>query len=132
MTRRQMLDFKLDIPERLSTACQVFGALGLLAALGAAPGFQQVEITAAVAIALEVTHVREQRIVRLLAAEPIQGAVGKDALKEHRQLVGRFVPIVLGQSHHAVLHDVQGRFLVANVVQRALEGTLVHALEEVG
>ena len=57
LTRRQMLDFKLDIPERLSTACQVFGALGLLATLGAAPGFQQVEITAAVAIALKVTHV---------------------------------------------------------------------------
>ena len=81
--------------------------------------------------AFEVAHARKQCIACLLAPEPVQRAVGQDALEEHGQLVRRLVAVVLGQARHAVLHDIQGRFLIAHMVQRALEGALFHALQEV-
>jgi hypothetical protein len=37
---------------------------------------------------------------------------------------------VFSQFHHAVLHDVQCRFLVANVIDRAFEGPLFYAFQE--
>ena len=69
--------------------------------------------------------------MRFLAPKPVQRAVGQNAVKQHRQLVGRFVAVMRGQFHHAVLHDVQSRFFIAHVVQRALEGTLFDAFEEI-
>ena len=87
---------------------------------------------AVLARAFKVAQAGEQGIARLLPAEPVQRAVGQNALEQHGQFARRFVAVMFGQLEHAVLDDVQGRFLVANVVQRALEGTLVHALEEVG
>jgi hypothetical protein len=74
-------------------------------------------------------HVGEQGIARLLAAEPVQRAVGQDALEQHGQLFRRLVPIVLGQLDHAVLHDVQGGLRRARG-NRALEGALFHVFEE--
>ena len=75
---------------------------------------------------------REQRIVRFLAPKPVQCAVGQDAVKQHGQFIGGFVAVMRGQLHHAVLHDVQGRFLIADVVERALKGSLFNADEEIG
>ena len=75
---------------------------------------------------------REQRIVRFLAPKPVQCAVGQDAVKQHGQFIGGFVAVMRGQLHHAVLHDVQGRFFIAYVVERALEGAFFDAFEEIG
>ena len=40
--------------------------------------------------------------------------------------------VMLGQLHHAFLHDIEGRFLIANMVDRAFEGSFLNALEEFG
>lgn len=39
--------------------------------------------------------------------------------------------IVLGQLHHAVLHDVQGRLVLANVVERPLESAFFNTFQEI-
>lgn len=67
-----------------------------------------------------------------LFAKPIQRAVAQNALKQHGQLGGGLVAVVVGQFHHAVLHDVKCRFLIANVVIRALERALFNVFEELG
>ena len=69
--------------------------------------------------------------MRFLPAKPVQRAVGQDAVKQHGQFRDRLVAIVLGQLEHAVLDDIQGRFFVTDVVERALESTFFHAFEEV-
>jgi len=75
----------------------------------------------------------EKRALRVfLPTEPVERAIRQDPLEQHRQFVGRLVPVVLSQLHHAVLHDVQGGLLVAHVIDRALESPLFDALEEVG
>jgi len=40
------------------------------------------------------------------------------------------VPVVLGELHHAVLHNVQGGFLISHMVERALEGALFDATQK--
>src|SRR3989344_2494953 len=63
------------------------------------------------------------------------GNLGFNPVKDLRppgQLSRRLVPIVLCQLEHAVLHDVERRFLIANVVDRALECALFYTFEEVG
>ena len=40
--------------------------------------------------------------------------------------------VVFGQLHHALLHDIEGRFLIADMVDRAFEGPFLNALEEFG
>ena len=92
----------------------------------------RIKIRAIFTWAFEVAHARKQCIARLLAAKPVQGAVGKNPLEQHGQFARRFVPVMLGQLEHAVLHDVERRFLVANVVDRALECALFYAFEEIG
>ena len=42
------------------------------------------------------------------------------------------VGVLLGQPDHRVLHDVERRIVVAHGIDRALEGALLDALEEVG
>jgi hypothetical protein len=44
----------------------------------------------------------------------------------------RLVAVVLRQLHHAVLHDVERRFFVPHVVDRALESASFDAFQEVG
>ena len=48
------------------------------------------------------------------------------------RLLGRLVPVVLGELHHAVLHDVERRLFVPYVVDGALECPSFDALQEVG
>ncbi len=57
---------------------------------------------------------------------------GQDALEQHRQLGGRLVAVVLGQLHHAVLHDVERRFLVSHVIDRPLESAAFDAFRKSG
>ena len=83
-------------------------------------------------VGFEVGQIRKQGVAGLLPAEPVQGAVGQDPLEQHGQFGQRLVAVVLGQLHHAVLDDVQGGFLVANVVDRALESPFLDAFQEVG
>ena len=72
----------------------------------------------------------EQGFLRLLTSEPVQRAVRENALEEHGQLIDGLVPIVLGQLEHAVLHDIQGGLLIADVKIAALECALFYAFEE--
>ena len=125
-------DFGFDFAKNLGPAGQVFGAFGALAAVGAGVRLQQIKIHAIFARSLEVAHARKQCIAGFLTPKPVQRAVGQDPLVQHGELVGRFVTVVFGQLEHAVLHDVQRRFLIANMVERALEGALFYTFEEVG
>jgi hypothetical protein len=74
--------------------------------------FQKIEITV-FRRRFKVTHVGKQGVAGLLSAEPVQDAVGQDALEKHRQLGDGLVAVVFRQLHHAVLDDVQRRFVVA-------------------
>ena len=42
------------------------------------------------------------------------------------------MPVVLSQFHHAVLHDIEGGFVVSYVVDRTLEGALFDAFQKLG
>ena len=63
------------------------------------------------------------------SALPLIGAVGAAV---GQQLIGRLVAVVLHQLHHAVLHDIQCRLVIAHMVDRTLESAFFHAFEEVG
>lgn len=77
-------------------------------------------------------HIGKQGIVGFLAPEPIKGAVGQYPVKQHGELFGRFVAIVLCQFHHALLNDIQRRFVIAHMVHRPFEGALFHAFQKFG
>lgn len=68
----------------------------------------------------------------LLSAKPIQRAVAENPLEQHRQFARGFVSVVMRQLHHAVLNDVQCRFLVAHMKVRALERSFFDAFKELG
>lgn len=53
-------------------------------------------------------------------------------MKQHRQLFGGFIAVVLAEFHHAVLHDVEGGFLIANMKPCALKSTFFDAFKELG
>jgi hypothetical protein len=80
----------------------------------------------------EVAHIGKQRISSFLPSKPVQCAVGQDPVEQHGQLCNWLVAVMLCQFHHAVLHDIQGRFFVADVINRALESSFFYAFEEVG
>ena len=75
----------------------------------------------------EVFHIGKQRVAGFLSPEPVQGAVGQDAVEQHGQFLRGFVAVMLRQFQHAVLHDVQGGLLVADVVNRTFERSFLHA-----
>jgi hypothetical protein len=66
-----------------------------------------------------------------LPAKPVQSAIRQDALEEHGQFFHGFVTVVFRQLHHAVLHYVQCRLVVADVINRSLESAFFHALQKV-
>ena len=66
------------------------------------------------------------------SVKEVQRAIGQDAMKEHGQLCGGLVAIVLCEFEHAVLHDIEGRFLVTDVVDGAFKRTFFHAFQEFG
>ena len=131
LTRRQGLDLHFDGVQDLRAPGGVFGAFDGLAVGAAGKGLQQVE-PAVLAVGLEVAQVGKQRIARFLTAKPVQRGVGQNALKQQGQLGGGLVAVVLGQLHHAVLHDVERRVFVAHMVERALERALFHAAQQIG
>jgi hypothetical protein len=53
----------------------------------------------------------ENRALRVFGAKPVQCAVGQNALEQHGQLGDGLVTVVFGQLHHAVLNNVQRRFI---------------------
>ncbi len=66
------------------------------------------------------------------AAIRVADGILQDALKQWSQFLGRPVAIFLGKPHHAVLHDIEGGFLVAHGENRLFEGAPLDAGEEVG
>jgi hypothetical protein len=52
--------------------------------------------------------------------------------KQHRQLGGGLVAVVLRELHHAVLHDIERRFFIPHVIDRALESASFDAFQEIG
>ena len=106
--------------------------VGAFAVVGSGIGFEQIKFSAILSGALKVAHARKQGVARLLAAKPVQRAVRENALKQHGQFARGLVSVMLGQLEHAVLNDVQGRFLIADVVDRALESALFYTFEEFG
>ncbi|KAI1691121.1 hypothetical protein DdX_22096 [Ditylenchus destructor] len=111
LTARQSCDLLLDLLEDLGAAGGVFGALRLPRVGGRDEVLQQIEISVFVD-RIEIAEVGEQGAPGLLAAEPVERAIRQDALEQHRQLGRGLVPVVLGQLHHAVLHDIEGRFFI--------------------
>ena len=85
-----------------------------------------------VIIRLKFAQVREECVVRLLAPEPVQRAIGQNAMKQHGELFNGLVPVVLSQLHHAFLNNIQCRFIVAHVVHGPFERALFHAFQKFG
>ena len=94
--------------------------------------FQDVEIAVADSAASKSEKFLHDGVAHLLAPEPVHRRVRQDALEQQRQFGRRPVDVLLGQPDHRVLHDVQRGVVVANGVDRPLEGPLFDALEEVG
>jgi hypothetical protein len=67
-----------------------------------------------------------------LAPEPVQSAIGQDTLKQHGELSGWLVSIVLGQLHHAVLNNVKRGLVVPNMVESSFERPFFNAFQKVG
>jgi hypothetical protein len=70
-------------------------------------------------------------VAHLLATEPVHRRVGQDALEKQRQLGRGPVDVLLGQTDHRILHDVQSGVVVAHGEGRALERAFLDTLEEV-
>ena len=109
---------------------QFLGTFGLGGSLRRIQSLQQIEVAIEL-IGLEIAQVRKQGVARLLAAEPVQRAVRQDALEQHGQLFDRLMAVVLHQLHHAVLDDIQCRFVIAHVVNRTLERALFDAFQKI-
>ena len=66
-----------------------------------------------------------------LSAIEIPDSVLQDALKQHRQFLGRFVSVLFSQLQHGILHDVQCSLVVANREHRLLERAPLYAGKKV-
>ena len=130
MTRRQILQLPFYFAQYLGSLRVTFAAFLRDLSICRQHMGQCVDINVPLRI-LKIVQVGEVRPVRLLTAKPVNGAVGEDALKQHGQLFSFLMAVVLHQLHHAVLDDIQSGFLIAYVVQAALECPFFNVFEEV-
>ena len=131
LTCRKHLDFFFNTLQQLFALCQCFGTAFNVLGVAAGVGLQPVKVIAiGVDGMLQSRYVGKERIACFLPPEPVQGAVGQDAVKQHGQLLGRFIPVVVAEFEHAVLDDVQRGLLITHLINRAFESAFVHALEE--
>lgn len=70
--------------------------------------------------------------MRLSAAKPIERGVLQNSLEEHGQLGGGLVGVVHRQLDHAVLHNIECRVFVSDMIDRALKSAFFHRFEEIG
>jgi hypothetical protein len=124
--------FLLDQKQNLFPAHRVGRAFGTQRALHGLEHLEQVEVAIFVGsdsksdrfciTALRTFWRRNQSIV----------ALDRMRWKDQRQFGCGAVGVFLGQPDHRVLHDVQRRVVVTHGIDRALEGALLDALEEIG
>jgi hypothetical protein len=130
LTCREFGDLAIDDLQDLCPRHGVRRALGAQCVFQCVQRLQKVEVVAFVAF--EVRQVLHHRAAHLLAAEVVHRGVGQDPLEHQRQFGRRAVSVLFGQADHRVLHDVQCSVVAADRIDRALEGPLFDALQEVG
>ena len=130
LTWRQFLNFRLNLVKNLFSVGLILRAFTQTRFSEGAEVFKKIKIFT-FGIGAKVAHVGKKCIAGFLSAKPIEGGVGQDALKQHGQLVCRLIAVVRGQLDHAVLQNVERRFLISYVIERALEGTLLRVFKEI-
>ena len=66
------------------------------------------------------------------AAIKVADGVLQDTLKQERQFIDRIPTIFFGQTHHAVLNDIEGGILVAHSKHGLFEGAALDAGKKIG